>query len=228
MKRLRPAASRGNPRGEFINSRRTFSFPGYWDPRYMNWGVLETINDDRVTGIWQVPWHRHEAMEIFGYVVEGSCHHVDSLGNDREITAGSVQRMSAGTGIEHTEGNSTTEANRYLQLWIRPDRPGGEPRYDVYRFSQEDRDNRFCDVTSCLPIRQAARLWSGLFNRPYLWALEPSRGYYVYVVEGSAVICDLVMQEGDGLALEEETLFSIDQPAALHVIVFDLPAETKA
>ena len=224
MRRLRPAASRGNPRGEFINSQRTFSFPGYWDPRYMNWGVLETINDDRVSGIWQVPWHRHESMEIFGYVVEGSCHHRDSLGNDLEIPAGSVQRMSAGTGIEHTEGNSTTEPNRYLQLWIRPDRLGGDARYDVYKFTEEDRLNRFCDITLHLPIRQAARLWAGLFDQSYLWALRPSRSYYVYLVEGTATICDTVMQEGDGLAIEAETLLTIAEPESLHVIVFDLPA----
>ena len=115
---LRPANTRGNPRAPFINSYRTFSFPAYYDSRYMNFSDLQTINDDRVQYSWQVPWHEHKNMEIFGYVIEGSSHHVDSLGNDVEVPAGAVQRMSSGRGISHTEGNTANTPNRYLQLWI--------------------------------------------------------------------------------------------------------------
>ena len=98
----RPANTRGNPRADFINSYRTFSFPSYFDARYIHYSDLQTINDDRVQYSWQVPWHEHKNMEIFGYVVEGSSHHVDSLGNDVEVPAGGVQRMSSGRGISHT------------------------------------------------------------------------------------------------------------------------------
>jgi len=114
----RQANTRGHIVAPFIDTRRTFSFPSYYDSRYMNFSDLQTINDDRVQYSWQVPWHEHKNMEIFGYVVEGSSHHVDSLGNDVEVPAGAVQRMSSGFGISHTEGNTANTPNRYLQLWI--------------------------------------------------------------------------------------------------------------
>jgi hypothetical protein len=191
----------------------------------MNWGDLQTINDDRVLGSWQVPWHRHENMEIFGYVVEGSCHHVDSLGNDVEVPAGSVQRMSAGSGIEHTEGNTGSGSNRYLQLWIQPRVSGGPPCHDVYTFQGLERHNQFFDVTRRLPIRQDARLWSGQFTIDYTWTLQTVRSYYVYVVLGSAVINGISVREGDGLAITDESLLSIREPQALELVVFDLRSE---
>ena len=116
----RPADTRGNPRLPTISSFRTFSFDGWFNPNYRNYSNLQTINDDRVEPGWHVPEHEHKNMEIFGYVVQGSCRHTDSFGNSVDIPAGAVQRMSTGTGIKHTEGNAGTEQCRYLQLWIRP------------------------------------------------------------------------------------------------------------
>jgi len=220
---LRSHLTRGHIVRPFIDTRRTFSFPPYWDPRYTNFSDLQTINDDRVQYQWSVPWHRHENMEIFGYVVEGSCHHVDSLGNDVEVPAGSVQRMSSGRGIEHTEGNSSDQPNRYLQLWIQPDVSGGEPRHDVYTFGPGERANRFCDVTEHLPIRQSARLWTGQFDdQDYTWPLDRDRSYYAYVVLGSGVINGYSLVEGDALAFTEETQLDIADPQGLELILFDL------
>ena len=224
---LRAQQTRGRILQPFIDTRRTFSFPGYWNPRYDHYSDLETINDDRVQYSWSVPWHRHENMEIFGYVVTGSSHHVDSLGTDIEVPAGSVQRMSSGTGIEHTEGNRHSLPNRYLQLWIRPSVEGGEPCHDVYTFRQGDRDDRFFDITSVLPIRQAARLWTGRFSRGYSWPLDPSRWYYAYIVLGSAVINGIAVTEGDGLSYQEERQLAIESPKDLEIIVFDLRAADK-
>jgi quercetin 2,3-dioxygenase len=219
---LRPADSRGNPRAPFINSYRTFSFPSYYDARYMNYSDLQTINDDRVQYAWQVPWHEHKNMEIFGYVVEGSSHHVDSLGNDVEVPAGAVQRMSAGKGISHTEGNTTDVPNRYLQLWIRPNVTDTEPSHAWHQFTREDKLNKFCDITERLPIRQDARLLAGIFTNDFDYTIDADRHYYLYVVSGTVTINNLELIEGDGLAFEAESVISIVKPVDTEIIVLDL------
>ena len=219
---VRPADTRGNPRRTEISSYRTFSFPGYFDARYMNYGNLETINDDRVFCPWQVPWHRHENMEIFGYVVSGSSHHVDSLGNDVEVPAGAVQRMTCGSGIEHTEGNTSSTPNRYLQLWIQPNEFNTEPGHAWHQFSRADKLNTFCNITEYLPIHQDARLLAGIFTEDYVYWINPDRHYYLYVVTGTAVINDQPVVEGDGLAFETESKIEIINPTELEIIVFDL------
>ena len=218
----RPANTRGNPRADFINSYRTFTFPSYYDSRYMNYSDLQTINDDRVQYAWQVPWHEHKNMEIFGYVVEGSSHHVDSLGNDVEVPAGSVQRMSAGKGIHHTEGNTSNIPNRYLQLWIRPNETDTEPTHDFYQFTREDKLNTFCNITEKLPIKQDARLLAGIFTSDYEYSLDTSRKYYLYVVTGSASINNIAVTEGDGLSFSEEQLITIINANESEIILFDL------
>ena len=154
---LRPANTRGNPRIDWINSFRTFSFPGYFDPKYKNFSHLQTINDDRVQPGGHVPLHEHKNMEIFGYVVEGECRHTDNQGRSHNVPAGSVQRMSCGSGISHTEGNASDSPNRYLQLWIRPNVFDTDPEYGWHQFTREDKLNKFCDVTEKLPIKQDAR-----------------------------------------------------------------------
>ena len=219
---LRPADTRGNPRAPFINSYRTFSFPSYYDSRYMNYSDLQTINDDRVQYAWQVPWHEHKNMEIFGYVIEGSSHHVDSLGNDVEVPAGAVQRMSAGSGISHTEGNTASTPNRYLQLWIRPDQLDTEPKHDWYQFTREDKLNKFCDITDKLPINQDAKLLAGIFTNEYELVLDIRRHYYMYIVTGEANIQAVNVAEGDGLSFEREGLIKIVPMTETEIILFDL------
>ena len=188
----------------------------------MNYSDLQTINDDRVQYAWQVPWHEHKNMEIFGYVVEGSSHHVDSLGNDVEVSAGSVQRMSAGKGISHTEGNTSDTPNRYLQLWIRPNEFDTEPTHDFYQFTREDKLNNFCDITEKLPIKQDARLLAGIFTTDYKYNLDTLRKYYVYVVTGSASINNIAVIEGDGLSFGEEEFITITNTNESEIILFDL------
>jgi quercetin 2,3-dioxygenase len=222
MLTLRPANTRGNPQAEFINSYRTFSFPSYFDIRYMCYGDLETINDDRVQYAWQVPWHEHKNMEIFGYVVEGSSHHVDSLGNDVEVPAGAVQRMSSGRGISHTEGNTSNTPNRYLQLWIRPNVCDTEPYHDWYHFTREDKLNKFCNITEKLPIKQDARLLAGIFTEDYTYTIAINRRYYLYVVRGTAEINGQSVIEGDGLSFEQESNISITNTRESEIILFDL------
>ena len=218
----RPADTRGNPRAPFINSYRTFSFPSYYDPRYINFGDLETINDDRVQYAWQVPWHEHRNMEIFGYVVEGSSHHVDSLGNDVEVPAGAVQRMSCGTGISHTEGNTADTPNRYLQLWIRPNQLDVEPKHSWHQFSREDKLNQFCNITERLPIYADARLLAGIFTENFDFELDNNRRFYLYVVNGAGKINAQHYEEGDGFAFEQENQLHILPTKESEIILFDL------
>lgn len=222
MIKLRPAVTRGNRRASWINSYRTFSFPNYFDARYLRYSDLQTINDDRVQPGGHVPEHEHKNMEIFGYVVEGVCHHTDSQGHVFDLRAGSVQRMSCGSGIRHTEGNASDKPNRYLQLWVRPHSLDTEPKHEWHHFSREDKLNRFCDITEKLPIHQDARLLAGIFDRDASFPLQTTRRYYAYVVLGKGRINNIPVAEGDGLSFEQEQHLLITQPAELEVIVFDL------
>ena len=221
MKIVRRADTRGNPRADWINSYRTFSFPGYYDARYIHFSDLQTLNDDRVQPDGHVPWHEHRNMEIFGYVVEGHCHHTDNFGNKHDLPAGCVQRMSAGSGVWHTEGNATDTQNRYMQIWIRPNVNDTPPSYDWHQFTREDKLNKFCDITEKLPIKQDARFLTGLFTDDFSYALNPERKYYLYMVTGTATVCGIYVEEGDGISFDQETTLDITNPNA-EIILFDL------
>jgi redox-sensitive bicupin YhaK (pirin superfamily) len=218
----RPADTRGNPRASWINSYRTFSFPSYYDARYMNFSDLQTINDDRVQPGGHVPIHEHKNMEIFGYVVEGVCRHTDSHGNTLDIPAGSVQRMSTGSGIKHTEGNASENPNRYLQLWIRPNVFNTEPIHEWYQFTREDKLNKFCDITEKLPIKQDAKFLAGIFTQNFSFEINNNRNYYLYVISGTSIINDLLVIEGDGLSFSQENIIQIKTDTETEIILFDL------
>ena len=205
----RPADTRGNPRASWINSYRTFSFPSYYDARYMNFSDLQTINDDRVQPGGHVPIHEHKNIEIFGYVVEGVCRHTDSHGNTLDIPAGAVQRMSTGSGIKHTEGNASENPNRYLQLWIKPNVFDTEPIHEWYKFTREDKLNKFCDITEKLPIKQDAKFLAGIFTQNFLFEINNNRNYYLYVISGTSIINDIPVIEGDGLSFTQENIIQI-------------------
>lgn len=218
----RPYTTRGNPRAHWISSYRTFSFPGYFDPDYMNFGHLQTINDDRVQPGGHVPVHEHKNMEIFGYVVEGVCRHTDSYGKVLDIPAGAVQRMSAGKSIFHTEGNASDKPNRYLQLWIEPNEYDTESYHDWHQFTREDKLNQFCDITAKLPIKQDARLLAGIFTEDFTFEINNTRKYYLYIVSGSVIINGLSLIEGDGLSYIEEKTIKILPSTESEIILFDL------
>ena len=218
----RPYNKRGNIRASWINSYRTFSFPSYYDKKYMNFSDLQTINDDRVQPGGHVPIHEHKNMEIFGYVVEGTCRHTDNHGKVLDIPTGAVQRMSAGKGIKHTEGNASDKPNRYLQLWIRPSETNTDSYHDWYQFSREDKLNKFCDITEKLPIKQDARLLAGIFTEDFKFEINNTRKYYLYIVSGSVNINGLDLIEGDGVSYIEEILIDILPKEESEIIVFDL------
>ena len=218
----RPAHTRGNPRADWINSYRTFSFPSYYDARYIHFSDLQTINDDRVQPGGHVPIHEHKNMEIFGYVVEGKCRHTDSQGKTVDIPAGAVQRMSTGRGISHTEGNASDSPNRYLQLWIRPNVLDTDPIHEWHQFTREDKLNAFCNITEKLPIKQDARLLAGIFTQDFNYQLDSNRNYYLYVISGTSTTNDIPLIEGDGLSFTEESSLKIATTSETEIILFDL------
>lgn len=221
MWQYRPANTRGNMKKSWIESRRTFSNNDYWNPNYMNWGDLQVINDDILQPGAMVPNHEHNNMEIFGYVVDGPCTHVDNLGNRTVVPSGGIQRMSAGASIWHTEGNASTEPIRYLQLWIKPSVENTQPEYMWKQFTREDKLNKFCDITASIPVKQDAGLLAGIFTKSFTYELDPKRRYYMYVVNGTVKVEHLRMAEGDGLACRGETALQVTE-ADCEILLFDL------
>ena len=217
----RSAETRGQVKEDWITSFRTFSFPGYFDPRYMNYSDLIAINDDRCEPNSHVVWHKHLNMEIFGYIVEGNCLHIDSFNNNYNLPAGTVQRMSSGSGIHHIEGNDTDTTNRYLQIWIKPSVENTEPEYSNYYFSREDKLNKFCNITEKLPVKQDAKLFAGIFTEKYVHDLNIKRNYYLYVVNGSVIINNMICEEGDGISIKDELQLVIDSKEC-EIILFEL------
>jgi hypothetical protein len=188
----------------------------------MNFGHLQTINDDRTQPGGHVPVHEHKNMEIFGYVVEGVCRHTDSHGNSIDVPAGAVQRMSTGSGISHTEGNASNKPNRYLQLWIKPNVFDTDPIHEWHQFTRGDKLNRFCDITEKLPIKQDAKLLAGIFNQDFSYNLDSNRKYYLYVVTGKISINGFDLIEGDGLSFVEENKIEMISSIESEIILFDL------
>jgi redox-sensitive bicupin YhaK (pirin superfamily) len=161
-------------------------------------------------------------MEIFGYIVEGVCRHTDSQGKVLDLPAGAVQRMSAGKGISHTEGNASDCPNRYLQLWIQPNELDTDPIHDWYQFTREDKLNTFCNITEKLPIKQDARLLAGIFTQDFTFNLNSDRNYYLYVISGTFTTNNIPLTEGDGLSLTQEHTLSIRTTDETEIILFDL------
>lgn len=219
----RPANTRGviDKEGSIL-SYRTFTFQAYMDFRYMNFGDLETINDDRVYPGYHVGRHLHTDREIFGYVVDGPCYHVDDTNGHIDIPSGAVQRMCAGSGMFHSEGNGSDKPIRYLQLWIRSKVKGGGPVYGWHQFTREDKLNRFCDITAQLPIRADARLLAGIFTESFNYALNSNRRYYAYVVRGAGTVNGHDFIEGDGFAYTNESHFNLTVTEESEIILFDL------
>lgn len=196
----------------WIRSRRTFSNNSYLDPRYMNFGHLQVINDDVLMPGYGVPSHRHADMEILGYVVDGPCTHWDDLGNAGDAGSDDVQFMSCGSGISHTESNGSDRQIRYLQIWFSPSANGTPPRYSKLTFPREERANRFVTIASPdgpHAIGQDASVMSGIFDAGHSEELRPSHGHYAYAVKGIGSVNGIDVSEGDGIAITGETALDV-------------------
>ena len=231
MIRMRPGNERGHARHGWLDSHHTFSFADYYDPRHMGFRALRVINDDRVDPSMGFPPHPHRDMEIVSYVLEGGLAHKDSMGNGSVIRPGDVQRMSAGTGVRHSEYNaSDAEPVHFLQIWLLPERQGLPPGYEQKRFSREEKlgtlrlvaspDGRDGSVT----IRTDASLYAGILDAGMKTELPLAKGRHawVHVARGKAVVNGHAMGEGDGAAFSDEALVTVEGVDDAEVLVFDL------
>lgn len=223
----RPANTRKYMTAGWIDTYRSFSNNSYWDPKYINYSILEVINDDRVQPHSFVPIHQHMDMEILGYVIDGPCYHNDNLRNILEVPSNSVQRMTSGTGIWHIEGNNSDKPIRYLQIWLRPNKMGVKPQYDAYQFDIEDKLNKFANIASQsnspIIIQSDAIVTAGIFTENYTEKLDNKRKYYLYIVSGTVKINGNTSVEGDAYMFEQEDILEISDPDNSEVILFNLP-----
>lgn len=231
---IRPSSDRGKANFGWLDSRHTFSFGNYYDPRHMGFGTLRVINEDKVTPHQGFPTHGHRDMEIISYVLEGGLAHKDSIGNGSVIRPGDVQRMSAGTGILHSEYNaSDTDPVHFLQIWILPEAQGIEPSYEQTYFAPEtkqgqlrlvgSRDGRDGSVT----IHQDLNLYATQLQPTTVveHELEPGRLAWVHVAKGAVNLNGHDLTAGDGAAIADEaTLTLAGVGKDTEVLLFDMAA----
>jgi redox-sensitive bicupin YhaK (pirin superfamily) len=229
--KIRRADERDHADHGWLRSHHTFSFASYYDPEHMGFRALRVINDDRVEPSQGFGTHPHQDMEIVTYVLDGALQHKDSLGNGSVIRPGDVQRMSAGTGVRHSEYNaSSSELVHFLQIWILPDRKGHAPGYEQKAFSDADKRGRLRLVASSdgrdgsVTVHQDVSLYAGLFDEGERATLElrPGRHAWVHVARGSVELNGATLDAGDAAALSEPGALAILGKEGGEVLVFDL------
>jgi redox-sensitive bicupin YhaK (pirin superfamily) len=227
----RLAEQRGTANFGWLDSRHSFSFGDYYDPRHMGFGSLRVINEDRVQPGAGFPTHGHNDMEIISYVVDGGLAHKDSTGTGSVIRPGDVQRMSAGTGIRHSEYNaSATEPVHFLQIWILPARKGRAPSYEEKRFSAEEKRGRLRLIGSrdgrdgSITIDQDVDLYASLLDEgeTVVHATGPKRKIWLQVVRGTLEVNGTQTYPGDGIALEGEMEIRIRATSEAEFLLFDM------
>jgi redox-sensitive bicupin YhaK (pirin superfamily) len=231
MLKLRKAAERGHENHGWLDSHHTFSFADYYDPAHMGFRALRVINEDRVLPGHGFGTHGHREMEIVSYVLEGALRHDDSTGVGSVIRPGDVQRMSAGTGVRHSEQNpSNSELVHFLQIWLVPSVRNVPPSYEQKTFAEADKRGRLKSVATpdgrdgSVTIHADARLYAGLFDAAESaeLPLAPGRHAWVQLARGRARVNGTDMETGDGLALSDETSVRIERGSGAEVLVFDL------
>jgi quercetin 2,3-dioxygenase len=229
---LRKAAERFHTRAGWLDSWHTFSFADHYDPERMGFGSLRVINDDTVEPGQGFGTHPHRDMEILTYVLQGALAHRDSTGGGGVIRPGDVQRMSAGTGVAHSEYNaSDTEPVHFLQIWIVPERAGVRPGYEQKSFPAQERSGKLRLLASreghdaSLKINQDARVYGALLGKGERASLELQQGRraWVQVARGAVDLNGEKLGAGDGASLEDERQLTLEGTAPAEVLVFDLP-----
>jgi redox-sensitive bicupin YhaK (pirin superfamily) len=231
MLQIRRAKDRGHAEHGWLDSRHTFSFADYFDPDHMGFGPLRVINEDRVQPGQGFGTHSHRDMEIISYVLEGELAHKDSMGNGSVIRPGDVQRMSAGTGVTHSEFNhSKSELVHFLQIWIQPERAGARPSYEEKRFDDADKRGRLKLVASrdgrdgSVVIHQDVSLYAAVLGDgdEVEHELAAGRRAWLQVTRGSVELNGTALQAGDGAALTTERNLTIRGTANAEVLLFDM------
>jgi len=228
---VRKSEERGVGQHGWLTSHHTFSFANYYDPRNMGFRDLRVINEDTVAAGRGFGAHQHDNMEIISIVMEGALAHRDSTGGDGVLRRGEVQRMSAGTGVVHSEFNgSEREPVHFFQIWIMPESDGIEPGYEQKLFPEEERRGKLRLLVApggpdgALNIHQDARLYSAILEdgERVEHALAAGRGAWLQVARGSVELNGKTLEQGDGAAIEEETALAITSKGASEVLLFDL------
>ena len=228
---VRRSAERGHAEHGWLNSYHSFSFADYYDPEHMGYGALRVINEDRVQPGTGFGTHGHRDMEIITYVLEGALGHEDSMGNGSSIVPGDVQRMSAGTGVRHSEYNHQRQGvTHFLQIWIEPNQLGIAPSYEQKHFADSEKRGRLRLIASpegaegSVSIHQDALLYAGLFDGAERARLEiaPRRKGYVHVVRGEVTVNREPLEAGDALKAGSGAI-EIEGGKGAEVLVFDLP-----
>ena len=228
---IRKAEERGHFDFGWLNTYHTFSFGEYYDPRNMGFRALRVINEDFVHPGRGFPTHGHRDMEIITYVLEGGLAHKDSMGNGSTIRPGDVQRMSAGTGVRHSEANpSKDESVHLLQIWILPSEEGIEPGYEEKKFDDEEKRGRLRLVASpdgqdgSVSIHQDARVSAAILDpaQQVSYELKPDRHAWVQVARGAIEINGQPLKQGDGASISEERELTITGTEPSEILLFDL------
>jgi redox-sensitive bicupin YhaK (pirin superfamily) len=229
---VRRANERGHAQHGWLDSFHSFSFADYYDPEHMGFGPLRVINEDRVRPGKGFGTHGHRDMEIISYVLEGGLTHKDSMGNGSTIRPGDVQRMSAGTGVMHSESNaSDTDPVHFLQIWIEPNRRGVKPGYEEKRFEADSKRGRLRLIASpdgaegSVTLNQDARVYAALLDGgdAVEHAAAPDRRVYLHVVRGQIEANGQALGPGDAMKLTRESRIQLAHARAAEVLLFDLP-----
>ncbi len=231
MLQVRRGGERGQAQHGWLDSRHTFSFADYYDPAHMGFGVLRVINEDRVAPRAGFPTHSHQNMEIITYVLSGALEHKDSLGNGSIIRPGDVQRMSAGTGVRHSEYNaSSAEPVHFLQIWILPARHGLAPSYEQKHYNQDALHGQLRLLVSpeggdnSVVIHQDAKIYAARLadGGTATHALERGRKAYVHVAQGAIAMNDQALVAGDGVAITDTCEIRLSGRGSGEALLFDL------
>lgn len=231
MIKIRRSDERGGGDYGWLNTRHTFSFDQYHDPNFMGFRSLRVINEDWVAPGQGFPMHPHRDMEIITYLLDGALEHKDSMGNGSVIRPGDGQRMSAGTGVRHSEANSSrTESAHLLQIWIRPDRAGHTPGYEQKEFPEAEKRGQWRLIASpdgengSVTIHQDARLYVSLLSpgQKVAQALGNDRYGWLQVAKGAVELNGETLQQGDGAAISGEPNVSLKSTEESEVLLFDL------
>lgn len=231
MLTLRRSQDRGHADHGWLKSQHSFSFAGYYDPAHVGWGNLLVINEDRIAPGTGFGTHGHQNMEIVSYVMSGSLAHKDSMGNGTVIPPGDVQRMSAGSGVRHSEFNHAADSvTHFLQIWIEPNRLGIAPGYEQKTFPDAEKRGRLRLVASpdgadgSVLIHADARLFAGLLDgaEAATLTLDPARKAYVFLVRGALSVNGQRLEAGDAALLANEAEVALTAGSDAEVLVFDL------
>ena len=228
---LRKAQDRGHAQRGWLDSWHSFSFADYYDPKHMGFRSLRVINEDRVAPGQGFPTHSHRDMEILTYVLEGTLAHQDSMGNGSQIKPGDVQRMTAGTGVGHSEFNaSSAEPAHFLQIWLLPESRNLEPSYEQKHFSRQDRQGKLRVVASrdgsdgAVLVHQDVTVSAGIFaaGESARYTLREGRHAWLHVARGKLRVNGLELQAGDALQVSDESSLELGGINDAEVLVFDL------